>query len=285
MAQKEALAATLRVLPYYDEVVIDEARRKDPDVVLEGYTKIWHYDRETNVITVSDEIQGEDGTVEFDGTSDGGKVFYDGLGLTLTSGPLARVDFDAEFTWTQQATGTVDLTNYLTSHWPGAVNGVITSYSLSAGDWPKNGASIGDGWKVAEATAYDYYDPQVSSRTEGGTSIVEFSDGSGARTTFTETRTVVTNAPYLLSIGAGEVTSDESSATMATDGDGNRYATSTSRNYSGSEPMLVGQSIKPTLVAGYDAKRQFTERVSFTLFADVQSDPDRSRGWRGAADR
>ena len=44
VAQKEALAASLRVLPHYDEVVIDEARRNDPEVVLEGYTKIWHYD-------------------------------------------------------------------------------------------------------------------------------------------------------------------------------------------------------------------------------------------------
>src|SRR4051794_25655709 len=37
VAQKEALADTLRVLPYYDPVVLDKERRKDPDVVLEGY--------------------------------------------------------------------------------------------------------------------------------------------------------------------------------------------------------------------------------------------------------
>ena len=67
---------------------------------------------------VSDEITGEDGLVEFDGGSEDGKVLYDGLGLTLTSGPLSRVDVSAEFTWTQQARGTVDLTNYLISHWP-----------------------------------------------------------------------------------------------------------------------------------------------------------------------
>src|SRR5262245_4160413 len=58
VAQKEALATTLAVLPYYDPVMIDESRRVplDPEVVLEGYTKIWHYDRETHTITVSDEI-------------------------------------------------------------------------------------------------------------------------------------------------------------------------------------------------------------------------------------
>src|SRR5207342_2769272 len=120
VAQKEALAETLRVLPYYDEVVIDLARRTDPDVVLEGYSAVFHYDRETHELSVSDEISGEDGLVEFDGASEDGKVLYDGLGLTLTSGPLARVDVSAEYSWTQQAQGNVDLTKYLISHWPGA---------------------------------------------------------------------------------------------------------------------------------------------------------------------
>ena len=134
VAQKAALADTLRVLPFYDEAVIDKKRRDDPEVVLEGYTKIWHYDRETHVLTVSDEITGEDGLVEFDGASEDGKVLWDGLGLTLTSGPLSRVDINAEFTWTQQARGTVDLTNYLISHWPGSERGVIPT--LNAADWP-----------------------------------------------------------------------------------------------------------------------------------------------------
>ena len=111
MAQKEALAETLRVLPYYDEVVIDKARRTDPEVVLEGYTAIWHYDRESHVLTISDEIDGEDGLIEFDGASEPGKVLYDGLGLKLTSGPLSRVDVNAEYTWTQLAFGQVELGN------------------------------------------------------------------------------------------------------------------------------------------------------------------------------
>jgi hypothetical protein len=42
-------------------------------------------------------IDGEDGLVEFDGASDDGKVLYDGLGLTLTSGPLARVTVEQQF--------------------------------------------------------------------------------------------------------------------------------------------------------------------------------------------
>src|SRR4249920_553955 len=127
VAQKAALADTLRVLPYYDEVVLDPTRRTDPEVVLEGYSKIWHYDRETHVLTVSDEITGEDGLVEFDGESEDGKVLYDGLGLSLPSGPLTRVDVHAEFTWTQLAQGSVDLTRYLIRNWPESQNNQIMS--------------------------------------------------------------------------------------------------------------------------------------------------------------
>src|SRR6185436_13218602 len=146
--QKQTLAETLKVLPFYDELVIDPERRDDPEVVLEGYSKIWHYDRETHVLTVSDEIVGEDGLVEFDGASEDGKVFYDGLGLNLTSGPLARVDMKAEFTWTQQARGTVDLTRYLISNGPNqyAAAGSLASYTLTESNWPKAGTGIGDGW-------------------------------------------------------------------------------------------------------------------------------------------
>ena len=147
VAQKEALAelAGAAVLRRGRD------RRSAPHrsrVVLEGYSKIWHYDRETHELTVSDEIGGEDGLVEFDGAGEGGKVLYDGLGLTLSSGPLARVDIAAEYTWTQQARGSIDLTPMIVNGWPNdefRFPGTISSYTLTAGDWPKVGAGIGDG--------------------------------------------------------------------------------------------------------------------------------------------
>ena len=167
VSQKAALADSLRVLPYYDEVVIDKARRTDPEVVLEGYSAVWHYDRETHVLTVSDEITGEDGLIEFDGLSEGGKVLYDGLALNLTSGPLARVDVSAEYTWTQQAQGTVDLTKYLISNWPEAGRNYIRSLTLTADNWPKPGTGIGDGWLVTDATAHATYDQTVQTQDRG----------------------------------------------------------------------------------------------------------------------
>jgi len=281
VAQKEALANTLRVLPYYDEAVIDPQRRNDPDVVLEGYTAIWHYDRETHVVTVSDEILGEDGLVEFDGASEDGKVLYDGLGLTLSSGPLARVDVSAEYTWTQQARGSVDLTDYLVSQWPaGWTPGTII---FSASDWPKRGAGLGDGWEVVDASAEDQYSFEVSSRSGGSTNTVKYAGEEAHTTTFTETVSgLSTPSPIPVASFLG-VISDEIKVGYAEDGDGNRYQSSYSRNVSRGSTLIVQQEIKATLVAGYEAARQCTERVSFSLFADVQpilTDPEDGEAMR-----
>jgi hypothetical protein len=274
VAQKEALAATLRVLPYYDEAVIDKSRRDDPEVVLEGYTKIWHYDRETLVLDVSDEITGEDGLVEF--LCANGDVLYDGLGLKLTSGPLAQVDVAAEFTWTQQGFGLVDLTNYLVSNWPDSINGQIGSYTMSASDWPKTGASIGDGWIAASASAYDLIDLTTGSATKGGTVKVEFGDGSSHTSSSTTTFTYMNGSTTLIPAGVA-TTSLTSSVTYGLDGDGRIWASGYNQSSSSSSPFFAMQAIKPTLVAGYSAQRQCTERVSFSLVADVQpilTDPE-----------
>jgi hypothetical protein len=265
VAQKEALADTLRVLPYYDEAMIAPDRRDDPEVVLEGYTKIWHYDRETHVITVSDEITGEDGLVEF--LCVNGDVLYDGLSLSLTSGPLSRVDINAEFTWTQQASGTVDLTNYLILHWPRTFGGEI---NLNAADWPKNKAGIGDGWEVAESHAQDIVDTQTYSETMGGSGSVKFADGSTAQAQWLSSTTTLRSPRNVVSYGK-IVTNATSSVSHSKDGDGVDYVSSVSQSYSDSTAAIVVQAIKPTLVAGYKAERQFTEKVSLTLVADVQS--------------
>jgi hypothetical protein len=281
VAQKEALADTLRVLPFYDEAVIDPQRRKDPDVVLEGYTKIWHYDRETHVVTVSDEITGEDGIVDFDGVSEDGKVLYDGLGLTLASGPLARVDIAAEYTWTQQARGTVDLTSYLLSHWPGVIVGegpgpIIPG--LTESNWPKSGAGLGDGWQVAASTAKDVFPFQSFTTSYGLTLIAEESGGEGTtQVTFNETRSGTTGGivPSVSteSITEGVIDRNEWSVNYDDDGD----ASSWSRSYSSHGTTINLQGIQATLSAGYTAERPFTERISFSLFADVQpilTDPE-----------
>jgi hypothetical protein len=270
VAQKEALAETLRVLPYYDEVVLDKERRKDPEVVLEGYSAIWHYDPQTHVLSVSDEITGEDGLVEFDGASEDGKVLYDGLGLTLTSGPLARVDVVAEFTWTQGARGNVDLTDYLVSHWDSsgdAQRGSIASYTFGADSWPKNGAGIGDGWVVAESTAIANYDLTVRQRIEGGETKLIVADGETLSTTYSDTQDYLAITPPGSIHYMGIVTHQDYSTSV----------TSISSSYSSVEHLVPLLHTRPTLMASYTAARPCTERVSFSLFADVQpilTDPE-----------
>jgi hypothetical protein len=277
VAQKEALAATLRVLPYYDEVVIDKARRTDPEVVLEGYSAIWHYDRETHVLSISDEVDGEDGLVEFDGTDEANTVLYDGLGLTLTSGPLTRVDVNAEFTWTQLAQGTVSLTRYLLDHWMGPGATYITSFNLTAGDWPKTGATLGDGWVVDHSTAHSLYDEEVHPQSSGSTMTVVFPDSSWfgpstQTTTYSESSSIPNVGPGSIS-GPPSITDNISVTTSpdeVSDVGTSTYTSSYSRTYSQTWTITPLNYIVPTLDAGYSAKRQCTELVSFSLFADVQ---------------
>jgi hypothetical protein len=264
VAQKAALADTLRVLPYYDEAVIDPQRRTDPDVVLEGYTKIWHYDRESLVLTVADEITGDDGQIDF--LCSNGDVLYDGLSLSLSSGPLSRVDINAEYTWTQQASGTVDLTQYLISHWPRTFGGEI---NLNADDWPKVKAGIGDGWEVAESHAEDIIDTGTYTETKSGGGIVKDADGNTSQAQWSMSKGQLRAARNVVSYG-NIVTNATSSSTHSKDGNGVDYVSSTSSSYSDSWAVVVVQAITPTLVAGYKAARQCTEKVALTLFADVQ---------------
>lgn len=279
VAQKEALAETLRVLPYYDEVMIDEDRRDDPDVVLEGYTKVWHYDRETHIITVSDEIEGEDGLVEFDGASEGGKVLWDGLGLNLATGPLAQVDLTAEFNWTQQGQGTVDLTSYVINNGPHqfAAAGAIASYTLTADNWPKKGSGLGDGWEVADSSCYEGYDLTIGSFTRNGQITLEEAAGEGPATVeFNETTSTIPYTPPG-SITVGNTVQSDWQTSYSEDGDHEYYPSSLTYNYSKTSQILPLHHIVPTLVAGYKAERHFTERVHISLVADVQpilTDPE-----------
>lgn len=286
VAQKEALATTLRVLPFYDEVVIDPDRRNDPEVVLEGYSKIWHYDRESHVLTVSDEITGEDGLVEFDGASEGGKVLYDGLGLTLTSGPLARVDVIAEYNWTQQAYGNVDLTKYLTDNWPNESEydkpGVITSFTLGAEQWPKNGAGIGEGWTVAEASAQEEYDLTVKTKSVSNTTISKPPGGDTTTVTSTSSTDALTATPPGSIKYKGITTHYQWSVTYAHDALGS-YASSYNSSGTQVSSVLPLRYIRPTMLATYTAGRPFIELVSVSLTADVQhilTDPEDAEALR-----
>jgi hypothetical protein len=279
VAQKEALAETLRVLPYYDPIMIEESRRTDPEVVLEAYTAIWHYDRETHIITISDEITGEDGLVTFDASNAANTVLYDGLGFQLTSGPLARASVTAEFNWTQGSSGTVDLTAYLLSNWPPPVRpplAVPGAIQLDESDWPKPGASLGNGWTVADSTAENLLDYEVRTETFNSQVTTIFPDGDSVRGT-TTTSESKTGTPGNQILVTDLTTNDDVNVQSQPDPDGGTFIASFSRNTTQIRVLVSLQEIKPTLIATYAAGRQMGERVAITLTADVQpilTDPE-----------
>lgn len=104
ISQKEGLADSLKVLPYYDPVWL--ATNVSPDTVLETYSALWHIDRVSLGVTASDVLQGEDGTI----TINEDQSFYDAFTLSYAEPPLVAVTVNGTVTWQQQATGFLDVT-------------------------------------------------------------------------------------------------------------------------------------------------------------------------------
>jgi len=152
-AQKVALAETLKVEPYWDPVWINPAERQNPDVVLEARPQHWNIDRTTHAVTVSDIIEGEDGTI----TLSDSDMFYDSLALAFRDSPITTLNCTATVYWDQAAKGTVDLTDKVKDAFviAGSPVGVVTSYTGQGlqEDWPEKGDNIGGGWNVGRAAA------------------------------------------------------------------------------------------------------------------------------------
>jgi len=275
-AQKAALAEALRVLPNYDPIFIDEARRDDPDAVLEGYSAIWHIDRETHAVTVSDILVGEDAPIELAPY----EMDFQGLDMAPAGVPLTSVMVSAELTWTQLASGAVDLTEYITTNWPNeeiVAAGVISSFTFGADNWPQNGASLGDGWVAAEASATDKYGtPHVASKTEGSTNIIKWWDGA------TTTLQASTTTDEAIGLAPGSIlllpipTSNQSDSKLGDwepglgETSGTRPIVSWSRKTASTQHVVPLNQVEPKLSAAYDSNRKCTENVTFVLTADMQ---------------
>lgn len=190
--QKEALAESLRVPPYWDPIFISPDSWEDPDTVLEGRSAHWHIDRITHAVTISDIIVPEDEIIEITEADH----FYDAVQVSLNSVPLRRVTVNAFVPWTINATGGLDLTSALLRVWPrenlnedhtDKFPGMISSFTFKglSSDWPKEGSKIGTGWvvqsgaladqsflSVPEYTVPDYFDPtQIPGPIPGGSQV------------------------------------------------------------------------------------------------------------------
>ena len=147
-AAKEAVASGLRVLPWFDPVWIGADRRSDPDVALEARTALYHIDRTSLAVTVSDIVAGEDGTVNI-----GGGFYRDSLDMRYTQIPARTVRVAAEMTWTHEASGSIDISRQISEAFATAGTELTNRISTFTGegllrDWPRTGNNIGAGWRV-----------------------------------------------------------------------------------------------------------------------------------------
>lgn len=263
--QKQTVADALRVLPHYDRAFINEQDWTDDDIVLEGYPVRYHTDPVTHVVSTSNELIGEDGVEEFHI----GDTLYGGFTMEGSTIPAASITVNADLIWTQQAQGQVSLTNYFLSNWPGAANGAIRSYTFQAGSWPSIGSSLGSGWTVASSSCFSLYDTTVRSVPFDGGIIVNWGDWGGGSSS---TNVKASGSDDTISLPDGSITFPSIVTATETvpryDDDGELASWSFSSSWTNAAIPL--NNLVPTLVAEYNAQRECTEKVSFTLTADIQ---------------
>jgi hypothetical protein len=143
-AQKATLAASLRLLPYYDPVFLTPEAQAEPDTVLEARPELWHIDRQTLAVTTSHILVGEDGLEEFTES----EVPYDSVSISIGQAPTRALTVTADVSWTQSDKGSIDVGRYYFESYSGK--------SLIE-NWPKPGDSINGGYAVAVGYARDNY--------------------------------------------------------------------------------------------------------------------------------
>lgn len=251
--RKRALAPSLQVRPFYDPAFLDAARRLDPDAVLEGYSALWHVDRVTHAVTISDVILGEDGLADFTENA----AFYDSVRLQVDRPPLKSVVVNASVSWEQQATGLIDFGQKWFRSYSG--DGLVSG-------WPKPYASLGAGWSAVYSDAIDVYN--IANTTTLSTSTNWQNEASsheyGDTMSLSSSRSMpILTGPYW----TGLVSFSSKESHISQDPDTVDQPTA---SVSSSELFVPEWLIATTLVLRYEAKRTRNETVRFTLAADVQ---------------
>lgn len=244
--QKETVAASKRVAPYWDGIWFAPENRYDPDNILESRPELWHIDRVTHVVSTSNIVNGEDGTE----TLGEDAIFYDSLSVSYGEAPLRRIDVVADVSWNQQALGALDFSEYCAF---GSGHSILTF----TGDgleknWPKTGAKFAGGWYVAFGAA---------ERIDGIGGAIW---GYGLRNVKGASAGAAGN-PFGRSYMATDEFHDVIVPSWAT------AQTVLSNNFPARILGIPRWRIKPTLVLGYEADRKKSEKISFSLEADVQA--------------
>lgn len=273
-SQKTALVKELQVLPYYDPVWL--ASNVNPDTVLETYSSLWHIDRTSLEVTVSDILQGEDGTVVVGEDA----AFYDAFSLNYSSPPLIAVTVSGTVSWQQQGDGFLDVTQDILDAFAAAGSpykqvfgtyydiasdireaeqaledagqddsgGGLISCMCGDGlrtDWPKPGTGIGGGWTL-------------STRNDGGVPLCYCIDAQRPNGWMTAEVYAVKYA------GQDTPVTDDTTTDTTTDAD---VLTAPYGRYKTSFPISI---FKVRMVLEWRADRTRTETVSAIITASVQ---------------
>jgi hypothetical protein len=265
ITQKEELAASMKVLPYYDRAFIAYEKHHVADNVLEAYSSLWHCDRFSSTLTASDIISGEDGTV----TLDRGKVFYDSLGIARQAAPISAVTVRARAEWAQAGEGTIDITKNILdafaiaqTDWP-AVNisgdnpygeykiPLLMGASGMVSAWPKTGSSMGGGWQVATSSLQYIGKKPNGDVLVGPAGVMELPEEDASA--------IFTGRGIVVSITGGEITH-----TWDTEGNGDYKVADTTYTWIPITPVA------PHMEIFYEASRSRSETLEFTLVSDIQ---------------
>lgn len=256
-SQKAGLASELRFLPWFDPLFVDPSDRANADAVLEARSALWHIDRITHEVTVSDILNGEDGVKNYGED----KVFYDSLGLTFGDAPARAVQVNATVGWSQSAAGLLDLTDAITKAVRAVSGGTfgVTTSSMKGGliasytgtglakSWPKPGTGINGGWSINNS-GVNLNNPDIP------TVLLQ-----GVRTPGIDPATIF-GPPGSLWLPLRYPNDPNQSLGTAHPSDADA-------------PAIIMPLVwfRQATLAGYEASRQRTEGISFTLEADVQS--------------
>jgi hypothetical protein len=254
ISRKQALAETLKVAPYYDPVFLDDAHRSDPDAILEAWSAAYHVDRTSMAWTVSDILNGEDGTVTFTGD----QAFYDSLELRIDQPPFTAIRVEISAKWSQTTTGgSIKLGPWTIKTYTGA--------SLIS-DWPKAGASIGGGWSVQSSSALDIGGVNtaqtISTSYSWQNKDTKHNEGDTMSLSVSQSQPYfLTNTPYIPIL----LTYSETTGVVLFDGTGSPNSSSNSTY------LWVPQyTVIASMFLQYQADRKRAESVYFTLQSDLQ---------------
>lgn len=261
--QRQALAEQIKASGPYDPVFIDVTRRDDPDTILEAISGLWHIDPVTHEVSISDILNGEDGNVDISAD----EHLYDEMNAEFDqTSALTNILMVATVSWNQTGQGYIDMGHQSIASYAG--DNIIS-------EWPKPLQSLGGGYTVAFANAFDSagVNATVTASATISWTNKEKEHSDGDQLSLNDSVTM----PVGFSAGAQQVLATYTNQTgfldpFATDGNGDPSPTNIPPRVNASWIYCPLWVVDASLMLLYrDLDRARTERVQMLLQSDLQS--------------